>query len=362
MYLCFSDMFVALTSQLRNILLHIIRIDSDNIRTIAVQTEACQALAAGFFVFWSSTPLQFAAISTIQELTSQRIPSSPTHELLALVSCRLAASENVAHLTQHGCGLVQLLVDRLLVETKSTLQGVTSPHTLLVSIEKLLSSLQRSLVVASDYTGLVRYSSVVMPAAANLLHFAVECNVTHLLHSTFIQSVISPFAMWIAVITKIDRPEEIQQLLQHMTELLGALDPIAYAPGKEDDLTYMANANAKHTVTVIAEDSAREQDKPTADMEREKLVHIPGASELLVSFDKECHTEERWSFLRVYRGMGRDSVAQFTGPNVRWPRKPLRISGDTVVFNFLSKTPSNDWAWKATVTAKVYDVSSQLSS
>eukprot|EP00698_Gefionella_okellyi_P009248 TRINITY_DN2338_c0_g1_i2.p1 TRINITY_DN2338_c0_g1~~TRINITY_DN2338_c0_g1_i2.p1 ORF type:complete len:2144 (+),score=407.76 TRINITY_DN2338_c0_g1_i2:41-6472(+) len=238
------------------------------------------------------------------------------------------------------------------------------------AFERALLWIQQQLVAGEHYDQLREYCSFLLPRAVEFIRMAAHEKHTapFKLEDSFICTVISSLMNWLCQLvsnaTQSDDGDDLHRrsclsdVFEETAKLFAALcDVMSWQSEQAQDQAYLQLAKQLHTVTLVVEDDPSMKTPVHADQpnpqQRDKLVHIPGAKRLLISFDKSSHTEQNWSYVRIYRGSNRsESVAQFHGAFSRWPQKPVVITGDTCVISFINKTDNNDWAYRATVAAE----------
>ena len=70
----------------------------------------------------------------------------------------------------------------------------------------------------------------------------------------------------------------------------------------------------------------------------------PGATKLILHFDRECRTEERYDWLELHFDSTRERLVRerLTGPQARWP-ETLEVEGSAVYFKFHSVRAVAPW-------------------
>ncbi|KAL6051777.1 putative SWIM zinc finger domain-containing protein, partial [Balamuthia mandrillaris] len=91
------------------------------------------------------------------------------------------------------------------------------------------------------------------------------------------------------------------------------------------------------------------------DADEEKVITIPGATHLCVTFDPRCSTKDNGDWLQLYRGPFQTEpiLTKFCGPSTNWPKVPIIVPGDTVVFHFHSNSFQTYWGYRCIVTPLV---------
>jgi len=119
-------------------------------------------------------------------------------------------------------------------------------------------------------------------------------------------------------------------------------------------------STALHLVTKCDFDFVFESSHPYADnCNTTELVMIPGAKNLILTFDPQSRTEANYDYVTILHKDSDDAYGKFTGRDgsQNWAgcegREPLKIPGDSCRIRFVSDGSNNDWGYKLTVKGEM---------
>ena len=90
-----------------------------------------------------------------------------------------------------------------------------------------------------------------------------------------------------------------------------------------------------------------------------RVVHIPGAEALLVSFDSNCSTERRHDVLTIKDGGGAVIAVRSGHDPLDWSND-VRIVGDTLQWSFESDGSVNGWGFRFTIQPLLPETSKEV--
>jgi len=131
--------------------------------------------------------------------------------------------------------------------------------------------------------------------------------------------------------------------------------------GKEDE---QRNNIMRNVVNTLSKQSAQiktemviETNHPYDNsMDKTWEVNIPNATQLVLTFDSQCKSEQNYDYLQIYLNQERtqEYLQKWTGTD--WPKAPIKCPHNKLFFFFHSDGSGNDWGFKCSITSVLDDV------
>eukprot|EP01117_Protostelium_nocturnum_P005214 TRINITY_DN1898_c0_g1_i2.p1 TRINITY_DN1898_c0_g1~~TRINITY_DN1898_c0_g1_i2.p1 ORF type:complete len:1177 (+),score=320.88 TRINITY_DN1898_c0_g1_i2:85-3531(+) len=80
----------------------------------------------------------------------------------------------------------------------------------------------------------------------------------------------------------------------------------------------------------------------------ERFITFKGASHIVVTFDPRCSTEQGQDFLQLFKDQQKlqPFLVPYSGKPELWPKGPILMEGDSVLFSFSSESFSSRWGYR----------------
>jgi len=284
---------------------------------------------------------------------------------------------------QFAKNLTAMIINVVAEDTKTLLSKLNSdspsPDQSTVSATpamKLLQRIQRDMLHkaasvieisnSEPITSLLFYTILMLKSAIDILNLAIKANgqliqekdkrldirIQSVLRNSFIYHLIFPFC---TVLCKLLERKHFTrfavEVLPSMVILMSLIDTLnnSHSESQFAEKHYLERLKQSESSTTVEVESPHNY-YPNTD--EEKVVHIPGATHLSVTFDPRCNSELSHDFLQLYKFPGKlePILDAFSGKSENWPKVPVIVNNDTVCFHFTSEPYMTHWGYRCIVT------------
>jgi len=184
--------------------------------------------------------------------------------------------------------------------------------------------------------------------------------VMKVLEKSVLLFVINPLATVLCLVFESPRYYDlVSSLLPEMVELLSVLDAFNSLNNTSlgAETNYLEKEYFKLETKFVERKKVETPHNYYPNTDEEKVVTIPGATHLCITFDDRCTVEKDADFLQLYKKPGKVQpiFTAFTGGSDNWPKIPIIVEGDTVVFHFQSNPFNTFWGYRCIVTGLILE-------
>eukprot|EP01087_Luapelamoeba_hula_P010094 TRINITY_DN2658_c0_g1_i4.p1 TRINITY_DN2658_c0_g1~~TRINITY_DN2658_c0_g1_i4.p1 ORF type:complete len:3811 (+),score=698.07 TRINITY_DN2658_c0_g1_i4:295-11727(+) len=348
--------------------------EGDTAQTTTATTSKDQAKPAAI----SERPFEESLLAVLttyvfdaDERALEALLSPPAEQPAATTATTPSKSEPAVISSRPSVVLLQILQRELLREAGS----VEECHALTQNKTSKLSPETTAAMLASAEKALETlglYASQILERSSRLLEQAQTVN-TQLLaresaagetmnaklkqrvEESVLLTITRPLVTTLCLVIEQSRAYDLLSvLLPSLVKLLRTVDVFnaANAEASIAEDVYLEKENNKNALQYVERIKVETPHNYYPNTDEEQVVTIPGCTHLCITFDERCSLEKDADFLQLYRGPGKQEAlfSAFTGPSAQWPKIPLIVDGDTVVFHFTSNPFNTFWGYRCIVT------------